>query len=45
MDYIEGQVKRKLIPKQGGFRPGKNCTGQVLDLCQQIEDYENKRVI
>jgi len=45
MNRIKSQIERKLIPEQAGFRPGKNCTGQVLNLCQHIEDgYENKKV-
>ncbi|KAL4098793.1 hypothetical protein QTP88_023329 [Uroleucon formosanum] len=44
MNRIKRQIERKLIPEQAGFRPGKNCTGQVLNLCQHIEDgYENKK--
>jgi len=42
---IKEQVKRKLIAKRVGFRSGKSCTGQVLNLCQHVEDgCENKNV-
>lgn len=45
MNRIKCQVEKKLIPEQVGVRPGKNCTGQALNLCQHIEDgYENKKV-
>lgn len=34
-----------LIPEQGGFRPGKSCTAQILNLTQYIEDgYEKKHI-
>lgn len=37
--------RKKLIPELADFRPGQNCTGKVLNLCQQIDDgYENKKV-
>ena len=31
-------TEQHLIPKQAGFRPGRSCTGQVLNLTQHIED-------
>ena len=31
-------LKNGLIPEQAGFRPGKSCTAQVLNLTQHIED-------
>ena len=31
-------VDEHLIPEQAGFRPGKSCTGQLLNLTQFIED-------
>ena len=31
-------VDEHLIPEQAGFRPGKSCTGQLLNLTQLIED-------
>ena len=32
------RFKHVLIPKQAGFRPGKSCTAQVLNLIQHVED-------
>ena len=38
-------VDEHLIPEQAGFRPGKSCTGQLLNLTQFIEDgYESKLI-
>ena len=31
-------VNEHLVPEQAGFRPGKSCTGQLLNLTQFIED-------
>ena len=31
-------VDEHVIPEQAGFRPGKSCTGQLLNLTQFIED-------
>ena len=31
-------LEDNLIPEQAGFRPGKSCTGQLLNLAQFIED-------
>ena len=31
-------VNEHLVPEQAGFRPGKSCTGQLLNLTQLIED-------
>ena len=31
-------IEDKLIPQQAGFRPGKSCCSQVLNLTQHIED-------
>ncbi|KAI8511926.1 hypothetical protein Bbelb_110260 [Branchiostoma belcheri] len=36
---------RLLIPEQAGFRPGKSCTGQLLNLTQYIEDGYKKGLI
>lgn len=45
VNCIKFQVETKHIPGQNGFKSGKTCTGQVLNLCQHIEDgYENKKV-
>ena len=32
------KIEHKLIPEQAGFRPGKSCCSQVLNLTQHIED-------
>ena len=31
-------IEHVLIPEKAGFRPGKSCTAQVLNLTQHIED-------
>ncbi|XP_030847026.1 uncharacterized protein LOC115926449 [Strongylocentrotus purpuratus] len=31
-------TEQHLIPEQAGFRPGRSCTGQVLNLTQHVED-------
>ena len=31
-------IEHVLIPEQAGFRPGKSCTAQVLNLTRHIED-------
>ena len=35
-------LAEKLIPEQAGFRPGKSCAGQLINLIQHIEDDFNK---
>ena len=35
----------KLIPEQAGFRRGKSCTSQLLNLTEHIEDGYEKRLI
>ena len=38
-------VEEKLTPDQAGFRPGKSCCDQLLNLTQYIEDgFENKMI-
>ncbi|KAL4154014.1 hypothetical protein QTP88_001847 [Uroleucon formosanum] len=38
-------IDDKLIKEQGGFRPGRSCTGQILGLTQHIENgYEKKKI-
>ena len=32
------KIEHRLIPQQAGFRPGKSCCSQVLNLTQHIED-------
>ena len=34
-----------LIPEQAGFRPGKSCTSQLLNLTQLIEDWYEEGII
>jgi hypothetical protein len=44
MNRIKTQIEKMLIPEQAGFKPGKACTGQVLNICQHIEDgFEYKK--
>ena len=35
----------KRIPEQAGFRPGKSCTNQQLNLTEHIEDGYEKRLV
>lgn len=45
MNRIKTQIDKQLVPEQAGFRPGKVCTDQVLNICQHIEDgFENKKI-
>eukprot|EP00057_Strongylocentrotus_purpuratus_P019440 XP_011673914.1 PREDICTED: uncharacterized protein LOC105442933 [Strongylocentrotus purpuratus] len=45
LNRIAPFVDEHLIPEQAGFRPGKSCTGQLLNLTQFIEDgYESKLI-
>ena len=40
---ISPLVDKKLTKDQAGFRPGRSCAGQLLNLTQHIEDgYERK---
>ena len=42
---ISTTVEYQLSPDQAGFRPGKSCCGQVLNLTQFIEDgFEKKNI-
>jgi len=42
---VTAMADTKLIPEQDGFRPGRSCTGQILNLTQQIEDgFESRKV-
>ena len=38
LNRIAPVVEQRLIKEQGGFRPGKSCTSQMLNLTQHIED-------
>ena len=42
---IAEHVHVKLIPEQAGFRQGKSCTSQLLNLTEHIEDGYEKRLI
>lgn len=43
LNKIGPHAENQLIPQQAGFRPGKSCTGQVLNLTQHIEDGFERR--
>ena len=45
LNRIAEHVGAKLIPEQDGFRPGKSCTSQLLNLTEHIEDGYEKRLI
>ena len=38
-------VDEHLTPEQAGFRPGKSCTSQLLNLTQLIEDGHEEGII
>lgn len=38
LNRISPNIDDQLIPEQAGFRPGKTCTAQVLNLTQHIEN-------
>ena len=42
---ISPTVEEKLTPDQAGFRPGKSCCDQLLNLTQFIEDGFEKKLI
>ena len=42
---IAEHVDAKLIPEQAGFRPGKSCTSQLLNLTEDMEDGYEKLLI
>ena len=42
---ISPTVERQLTPDQAGFRPGRSCCDQLLNLTQYIEDgFETKKI-
>lgn len=43
LNKIGPLIENQLIPQQAGFRPGKSCTGQILNLTQHIEDGFERR--
>ena len=45
LNRIAEHVDAKLIPEQAGFRPGKSCTIELLNLTEHIEDGYEKRLI
>ena len=45
LNRIAEHVDAKLIPEQAGFRAGKSCTSQLLNLTEHIEDDYEKRLI
>ena len=45
LNRIAEHVDAKLIPEQAGFRPGKSCTSQLLNLTEHIEDGYEMRLI
>ena len=38
LNRVSPLLEQHLIKEQAGFRPGKSCTGQLLNLIQHIED-------
>ena len=45
LNRISGQLESEFIPEQAGFRPGKSCCSQILNLTQHIEDgFEQKSI-
>ena len=38
LNRIAPTIEQHLIKEQAGFRPGKSCTNQLLNLTQHIED-------
>ena len=45
LNRLSPVIEHVLIPEQAGFRPGKSCTAQVLNLTQHIEDgFETEKI-
>lgn len=45
LNRITEYIDKNLIPQQAGFRPGKSCCSQILNLTQHIEDgYERNEI-
>lgn len=45
LNRLVPNVDEQLIPEQAGFRPGKTCTAQILNLTQYIEEgYEQRKI-
>lgn len=46
LNRISNKIDRKLIKQRTGFRAGRSCSGQILNLVEEIEKgYENKVII
>lgn len=45
LNRISEALNAKIIEQQAGFRPGKSCCGQILNLTQHIEDGFERRKI
>jgi len=45
LNRIAPSVERHLITEQAGFRPGKSCCSQLLNLTQHIEDGYQRHMI
>ena len=45
LNRLAAHVDEKLIPEQAGFRPGKSCTSQLLNLTEHIEHGYEKCLI
>ena len=45
LNRVASFVDEHLIPEQAGFRPGKSCTSQLLNLTQFIEDGYEEGII
>ena len=45
LNRIAPSVDRHLIKEQAGFRPGKSCCSQLLNLTQHIEDDDQRGMI
>ena len=46
LNRIAPTIEQDLIKEQAGFRPGKSCTSQLLNLTQHIEDdYQESMMI
>ena len=45
LNRIAPTIEQHLIKEQVGFRPGKSCTSQLLNLTQHIEDGYRESII
>ena len=45
LNRVAHTIEERLIKEQAGFRPGKSCTSQLLNLTQHIEDgYQDGKI-